>query len=116
MRYGVQGLPKEETKGPCKFRLIQGDPTKAEMLKDAGVENADSLIVGGIENKDHPEADAVMLAMLMVLQDACARYKRNPRKPLHVIGQVPSRAQTGSPNTTLCSSWWYQSQSHLLQT
>ncbi|KAK9861239.1 hypothetical protein WJX84_011733 [Apatococcus fuscideae] len=84
----LEGLPKEETKGPCKFRLIHGDPTKTEMLNNAGVENADSLIVGGIEHKDHREADAVMLAMLMVLQDACARYKRSSRKPLHVIGQI----------------------------
>lgn len=84
----MQGLPKEEMKGPCKFRLIHGDPTKAEMLKEAGVESADALIVGGIEHKDHREADAVMLAMLMVLQDACARYQRSSRTPLHVIGQV----------------------------
>ncbi|KAK9839363.1 hypothetical protein WJX84_008646, partial [Apatococcus fuscideae] len=84
----LEGLPKEESKGPCRFRLIQGDPTKVCMLSEAGIEEADSLIVGGIECLDQKRADTFMLAMLMALQDTCRRGMRRTSKPLHVVGQI----------------------------
>ena len=58
------------------------------MLTEAGIEEADSLIVGGIESPNHKQADTFMLAMLMALQDACLKGKRRTSKPLHVVGEV----------------------------
>ena len=79
---------KQGEQTPCKFTLITGEPTELQMLEKAGIKDADSLIVGGIENQDSREADVVMLAMLLVLQDALVSCKRDARHPLHVVGQV----------------------------
>ena len=79
---------KQGDNTPCKFTLITGEPTELKKLEEAGIKDADSLIVGGIEKQDPREADTLMLAMLLVLQDALVRCKRDPHHPLHVVSQV----------------------------
>lgn len=85
---------KQGDQTPCKFTLITGEPTELESLEKAGINEADSLIVGGIEKQDSLEADVIMLAMLLVLQDALLSAKRDARHPLHVVGQVSAALRT----------------------
>ena len=101
--YGMQGMPeKQGEQTPCTFTLIRGNPTELKLLEEAGIKDADSLIVGGIEKQDSREADTIMLAMLLVLQDAQVRYKRDCRHPLHVVGQVTPAPCLLRP---VCSAW-----------
>ena len=85
----VQGMPEEQARDtPCRFRSLRGDPTQMSLVMEAGIWEADSLIVGGIEKEDPKEADTLLLSMLLVLQDALLRCPTKRKNPLHVIGLV----------------------------
>ncbi len=83
-----QGMPEKQAKGTsCHFSSLSGDPTQLSLVMEAGIAEADSLIIGGIEKEDAKEADTLLLSMLLVLQDALLRCPKR-RHPLHVIGLV----------------------------
>lgn len=84
-------MPEKQAKGtPCHFRSLRGDPTQLNLVMEAGIWEADSLIVGGIEKEDPKEADTLLLSMLLVLEDALLRCPNKRKNPLHVIGLVRS--------------------------
>ncbi len=82
-------MPEEQGSATaCHFRSLHGDPTQLSLVMEAGIGEADSLIIGGIEKEDAKEADTLLLSMLLVLQDALLRCSTKRHHPLHVIGLV----------------------------
>ncbi|GFH15274.1 uncharacterized protein HaLaN_11471, partial [Haematococcus lacustris] len=74
--------------GGCRFTYLQADhPTSLRALLDAGIKTADAVVLGMNEElQSQVEADALVLASLLQVQDAVIASGR-ARAP-HVVAKV----------------------------
>ena len=68
---------------------MEGEPGDAAVLKKAGVGIADSIIIGSIlDAVDAKQADALTVALIMLVQECLASAGRNSKNSAHIIGMV----------------------------
>ncbi|KAL3139211.1 hypothetical protein ABBQ32_005982 [Trebouxia sp. C0010 RCD-2024] len=77
----------------CRFKHMQGDAMDSQLLRNAGIDTADAVIVGNAHDADPKDADAQTLGLLLLIQDILVDVGRDASHPCHVVSTV-RRPQT----------------------
>lgn len=85
----LQDYPEKSKVGGTTFEFLQGDPANRDLLQEAGVAFCDSIIIGGIlDGRPAKEADALTIAMVMLVQECLSAAGRDESNPAHIVGMV----------------------------
>ena len=87
----MQGFPDSKAKflAPgCRFTHQKGDPANADQLRKANADTAQAIILGGLQSRPAKEADALTIAIILLLQEVLMTGGRDPRFPAHIVGMV----------------------------
>ncbi|KAA6419289.1 MAG: hypothetical protein FRX49_10813 [Trebouxia sp. A1-2] len=77
----------------CRFKHLEGDSMDGQVLRNAGVINADAIIIGNAHDADPKDADAQTLGVLLLIQDILVHDGRDQQRPCHIVSTV-RRPQT----------------------
>lgn len=81
-------FPQNEEHEHIEFRYMCGEVEHSGALEEAGVPEADAIIIGPAENLPDGVSDANMLSLMVMLQDLLIMYRRHRSNPCHVVGVV----------------------------
>jgi hypothetical protein len=75
--------------GRTSLEFVEGEPANRTLLQKAGVAFCDSVIIGGWEGaRSGKDADAMSLALMMLIQECLAGSGRDDSNPAHIVGMV----------------------------
>ncbi|KAL0047458.1 hypothetical protein WJX82_003858 [Trebouxia sp. C0006] len=77
----------------CRFKHLEGDSMDGQVLRNAGIINADAIIIGNAHDADPKDADAQTLGVLLLIQDILVHDGRDQQRPCHIVSTV-RRPQT----------------------
>ena len=85
----MQDFPEERRIGHTTFEFLEGDPAQMDLLAKAGVPFSDAVIIGGVlEQRPAKEADALTMALIMLVQECVGASGRESGSPTHIVGMV----------------------------
>ena len=98
----MQDFPEERRIGHTTFEFLEGDPAQMDLLAKAGVPFSDAVVIGGVlERRPAKEADALTMALIMLVQECVGASGRESGSPTHIVGMV-SRTPPPAPADRLC--------------
>lgn len=87
--FHMQDFPEGDKMKNITVKFVDGEPGNAENLMKAGTHMADSIIVGSIlDSADAKQADALTVALIMLIQEVLATSGRDKSNSAHIIGMV----------------------------
>ncbi|DBB14997.1 hypothetical protein WJX82_007629 [Trebouxia sp. C0006] len=78
----------EDEENDVEFRYLCGNVDHSGALEEAGVCEADAIIIGPAEDLPDNEADASLLSSIIMVQDLLIESQRPRSHPVHVVGVV----------------------------
>ena len=85
----MQDWPDTTQLKNVSLKFVEGESGDPGVLKKAGVAFAESIIVGSIlDTADAKQADALTVALIMLIQECLANAGRSGKNAAHIIGMV----------------------------
>ncbi|KAL3158654.1 hypothetical protein ABBQ32_011397 [Trebouxia sp. C0010 RCD-2024] len=80
--------PEDDDQTEVEFRYLCGNTDHSGALEEAGIMDADAIIIGPADDLPDNEADASMLSSIIMIQDLLIESERPRSSPVHVLGVV----------------------------
>lgn len=80
--------PEDDQDNSVEFRYLCGNVDHSGALEEAGVTEADAIIIGPADDLPDNEADASLLSSIIMVQDLLIESHRPRSHPVHVVGVV----------------------------